>query len=284
MTEQKLNALLITGASSGIGEACALKLDELGFLVFAGVLSDEEGKKLKKKASHRLITILIDVTDTDSISAAVDIITSKVGEQGLFGLINSGGVGIFGPLEFIPVKEFRKQIEINVIGQLAVTQKFLHLLRKRHGRIVNIGSACGEIAYPYFGPYCASKFALKALTDSLRMELEPWGINVSIIESGNVKTQFLRNALRSFEDMVNNFSPHAIQLYDFAINHCRELAKNINGIPVDHVVQAVIHALLAEKPKKCYLIGREAKLMFALSRMPGKIQTLFVKRSLDRYY
>src|SRR5258708_33287478 len=181
-------SVVATGASTGIGEACALRLDRRGFHVFAGVRREVDGGALKQKASGRLTPILLDVTDASSIKSAAAAVAASLDEEGLSGLVNNAGIAIAGPLEFLPIDELRRQFEVNVIGQIAVTQAFLPLLRKGHGRIVNMGSISGRLAFPLLGPYAASKFALRALTTALRMELRPWGIPVSIIEPSGIAT------------------------------------------------------------------------------------------------
>ena len=177
----RTGAVVVTGASSGIGRACALHLAALGLQVFAGVRRAEDGAALQAASSARLTPMLLDVADETSIRAATDTITAAVGEAGLAGLVNNAGIGVAGPLEFLPLAEFRTQLEVNVTGQLAVTQALLPLLRQGRGRIVNMGSIGGRIAAPFVGPYSASKFALEALTDALRMELRPWGLHVAIV-------------------------------------------------------------------------------------------------------
>src|SRR5439155_3574156 len=146
-------SIVITGASTGIGRACALRLDRMGFRVFAGVRKTEDGEALKQQASERLTPVVIDVTDVASIARAAEMVAAEVGEAGLAGLVNDAGIAVAGPLEFIPIEELRKQLEVNVIGQIAVTQVFLPLLRKGHGRIVNMGSISGRLAVPLLGPY-----------------------------------------------------------------------------------------------------------------------------------
>ena len=181
-------SVVITGASTGIGEACALHLDQLGWRVFAGVRKDSDGEALQRKASPRLMPVRIDVTDAASIAGAREIVARELGDRGLDGLVNNAGVVVAGPLEFVPMDDLRRQLEINVIGQIAVTQAFLSFVRTARGRIVNIGSVSGKMATPFVGPYAASKFAMEALTDALRCELRPWGIQVSIVEPGSIAT------------------------------------------------------------------------------------------------
>jgi NAD(P)-dependent dehydrogenase (short-subunit alcohol dehydrogenase family) len=176
-------AVVITGASTGIGAACAVHLDRLGFVVFAGVRKIEDGEALQRQGgANRLIPLILDVTDDGSIQQSRAIVAAHVGTNGLFGLINNAGIAVVGPLEAVPIPDLRRQLEINLIGQVAVTQTFLPLIRTARGRIVNMGSIAGRAAMPLMGPYSASKFALEAITDALRLEVQQWGIEVSIVD------------------------------------------------------------------------------------------------------
>ncbi len=257
------SAVVITGASTGIGEACALHLDKLGFQVFAGVRKAMDGEALKREASHQLTPILIDVTDSTSIKSAVEIVTKAVGEVGLAGLINNAGIAVTGPLEFLPMVDLREQFEVNVIGQIAVIQAFLPLLRKKPGRIVNLGSMSGKLALPYLGPYAASKFALEALTDSLRVELRPWGIRVSMIEPGNIATPIWEKSKAATEARMKRLPPQAQDLYGSAIATMLKAADKMSkaAISPDKVVQAVVHALRAKRPKIRYRVRQNAKII-----------------------
>ena len=182
----KPDGVVITGASTGIGAASARHLDRLGFRVFAGIRKSQDGERLRAQTSSKLTPIRFDVTDDGSIAAAADTIRAALDGDGLAGLVNNAGIAVPGPIETVPLAEARKQFEVNVLGQIAVTQAFLPLLRQGRGRIVNIGSIAGLTATPFLGLYGASKFALEALTDALRVEVRPWGINVSIIEPGAI--------------------------------------------------------------------------------------------------
>jgi NAD(P)-dependent dehydrogenase (short-subunit alcohol dehydrogenase family) len=175
-------AVLVTGASTGIGEACALRLAARGIRVFAGVRSESDGASLRQRASDGLTPVLIDVTVPDAIALARGTVADLVGPEGLAGLVNNAGV----------VDEVRKEFDVNVFGAIAVTQAFLPLLRGGRGRIVNMSSISGRIALPFAGPYAASKFALEAISDSWRVELRPWGIRVAIVEPGEVDTPIRR--------------------------------------------------------------------------------------------
>jgi NAD(P)-dependent dehydrogenase (short-subunit alcohol dehydrogenase family) len=181
-------AVLVTGASTGIGQACASRLVREGCRVFAGVRRAEDGERLSAAEPERLQWLLLDVTDAAQIAAAAEAVSRQVGEHGLAGLVNNAGIAIGGPLEFVTPDALRRQFEVNVIGLHAVTAAFLPLLRRGNGRIVHMGSISGRIASPFIGPYTASKHAVEGLTDSLRLELAPEGIHVSVIEPGQVRT------------------------------------------------------------------------------------------------
>lgn len=178
-------SVVITGASTGIGAACALELDRRGFRVFAGVRKAADGLRLHEQASRWLAPLMIDVTDATSIAEAAKTVAAALDGGPLTGLVNNAGIVVGGPLETLPPSEFRRQLDVNVVGQLLVTQAFLPLLRAGRGRIVNIGSFSGRVGVPYSGAYAASKHALKAMTDSLRIELRRWKISVSTVEPGS---------------------------------------------------------------------------------------------------
>jgi NAD(P)-dependent dehydrogenase (short-subunit alcohol dehydrogenase family) len=276
--------VVITGASRGIGRACALELDRLGlFRVFAGVRTESDAEALKQKAGGSLTPVLLDITKQQSIQSACDVVCSATTETGLNGLVNNAGIAVAGPLEFTPIDELRRQFEVNVIGQIAVTQSFLPLLRKGVGRIVNIGSMEGLMAMPFVGPYCSSKFAMEALTDSLRMELKPWSISVSIVEPGIVRTQVLENSIKAAEDIVQAMPERAYGLYAPAIRAAREVAVEIvkSAMPPDEVIRAIIHALTARKAKTRYIVGRQARLAALAGRLlPDRLRDLYLCREM----
>ena len=149
---------------TGIGHACALHLDRSGFRVFAGVRRDEDAERLQGAGSDRLTPMMLDMTDSESIRCAADQVQAELGGGRLSGLVNNAGIAVSGPVEFLPIEEVRKQLEVNFIGQVAVTQAFLPLLRRDHGRIVNIGSVGGEVALPFLSPYAASKHAMEGFS------------------------------------------------------------------------------------------------------------------------
>jgi len=276
-------AVLITGSSSGIGAACALDLDRRGYTVFAGVRSPAHGRRLQQKATPRLVPILIDVTDRSLVAAAAEKISSTVGERGLAGLVNNAGVLYSAPLEFVAQEQLRRQFEVNVFGVVATTQAMLPSLRKARGRIVNIGSITGKAAPPYLGPYAASKFALEAITDVMRMELRSWGIQVALIEPDNVVTPIWDKLETAPEKQTRKLPPEAEALYEQDLLAARKAAYAMGktGMPVDRVVRAVRHALGARRPKTRYPIGLRTRLAFwAAGRVPDRIRDFFMLRQM----
>jgi len=277
------NGVVITGASSGIGEACALYLDGLGYRVFAGVRRPEDGEAVKAQASARLTPVLLDVTDAVSIHQAAETVRAAVGVAGLAGLVNNAGIGVGGPLEVVPPADLRKLFEVNVIGQVAVTQAFLPLLRQGRGRIVNIGSIAGRATLPFVGPYSASKFALEALTDALRLELQPWGIHVSIVEPGAVESRIWEKGRQRAIQMEAAASPEAKAYYGEAVARVREAIAQAErrAIPARAVAEAVGHALRAARPKTRYLVGLDAKLRAAFAAwLPDRVQDWLLAKVL----
>src|SRR5512133_1382728 len=181
-------SVLVTGASSGMGRACAVRLSAAGFTVFAAVRKESDADALRERGSPRLVPVLLDVTKAETISTAASAIREAVGESGLAGLVNNAGIAVTGPIELVPLEELRRQFEGNVFGQVAVTQAFLPLVRAARGRIVNVGSVGAKFALPFGGALNSSKAAFESLSDSLRMELRPWGIHVVLVSPGAIRT------------------------------------------------------------------------------------------------
>lgn len=276
--------VVITGASTGIGAACARHLDGLGLTVLAGVRRREDGDALKSGSSARLQPLLLDVTDAVSIEQARQTVTGLVGPRGLAGLVNNAGIAVAGPLETVPIADLRRQFEVNVIGQVAVTQAFLPLLRQGRGRIVNMGSIAGRAAMPVMGPYSASKFALEALTDALRLEVQQWGIQVSIVEPGAIATPIWTKSGSKAEELETATSVAMKALYAGVIAGVRARVAEAaaRAIPPDAVAHAVEHALTAASPRTRYLVGRDAKvraLMVKLlpDRLSDRLMTWILK-------
>ncbi len=260
-------AVVITGASTGIGKATALHLDKLGFKVFAGVRQETDGQALKKEASDKLTPIFLDVTGGDSIAAAVNTVTKETGGQ-LYGLVNNAGVSLNGPLELMPVSDIKQLMDVNVLGLLAVTKAFMPLLRQSQGRIINISSGHGLLAIPDKSVYAASKFAVQAITDSLRVELRPFDVSVLSIVVGKVDTAVLEKIMEDRDKMVEAVPPELVKLYSPLLEFFDKEVKELPGIPAVEVAQVVAQALTTKKPKAQYLIGPGAKKMQNLARLP----------------
>ena len=274
--------VLITGASSGIGEATALYLAERGYLVFAGVRKETDGERLA--ASRPSITpVILDVTAQDEIDHAARTIDGAVGDRGLAGLVNNAGIGRGGPLEYIELDEWRSQFDVNVIGQVAVTRTMLPLIRKARGRIVFVGSIGGRMSTPFIGPYNASKFALAAIADSLRGELHAFGLHVSLIEPGSVKTLIWEKGRQKTDQLAAELPPEAIERYGKVLETARKIVdfQERNGVPPVVVAKAIEHALTSPRPKPRYLVGKDAKAQALVARfLPIRVRDALVRRVL----
>jgi NAD(P)-dependent dehydrogenase (short-subunit alcohol dehydrogenase family) len=277
MAAHTTGAVVVTGASTGIGRATVLYLDQKGYTVFAGVRKQEDANALKEDASEKLTPVTIDVTEADSIKAAEETVRDAVGKAGLVGLVNNAGVGFGGPVEYIPLEDYRQSFEVNYFGQIAVTQAFLPLLRRARGTIVNIASIGGRIASPFMSPYNATKFALEALSDSLRNELRPWGINVVAIEPGSIDTPIWTKAGETAEEMQSAMPDEARRLYGAQIQSFGDTLQETadSGIPPERVAQAIHKAISKENPKARYLVGTDAKV-------GARINSILSDRAFDR--
>jgi NAD(P)-dependent dehydrogenase (short-subunit alcohol dehydrogenase family) len=259
-------AVVITGASSGIGAACACDLAARGWLVYAGVRDPEAGRALQARAGGRLTPLSLDVTDAASIGAAAATVTQAAGAAGLAGLVNNAGIAVSGPLEIVPLADLRRQFEVNVIGVVAVTQAFLPLLRRARGRIINIGSIAGRSTLPVLGPYSASKHALESLTDALRLELQPFGIEVSIVEPGAIATPIWHKSQAAAATLEAAAARELRELYADVVTRVRRATEQAAGTAShpDTVVRVVRHALTASRPRTRYVVGAGARWRLVL--------------------
>ena len=260
--------ILITGASTGIGEGCARWFDARGHRVFAGVRREEDGARLKAGASDRLTPVLLDVTDEASLRSSCTQIASSGEGEGLDGLVNNAGIAVAGPLEYLPLDALRRQLEVNVVGQVAVTQAFLPLLRRSRGRIVFMGSIGGRFTTPFLAPYCASKHALESIADALRIELQPWGIHVAILEPGSIATPIWKKPGDgdvapdpAREDMIERDYGRAIAGFRAVV-----AKTGARGVSTDEVAKVVERALTSRSPRTRYVVGNDAKLQVAMGR------------------
>jgi NAD(P)-dependent dehydrogenase (short-subunit alcohol dehydrogenase family) len=262
-------AVVVTGASSGIGRACAFALDKAGYRVFATVRQEKDAASLRQAASERLVPVLMDVTDEGSVTSAAAAVAQAVGEAGLAGLVNNAGVAVPGPIELIPLEDLRRQFEINVFGVVRVTQACLPLVRKARGRIINIGSVGGQITIPFGGALCASKYAVEAINDALRMELYPWGIHVVLVAPAGIVTPAVDRLLQDGDAAIQRFSPQGRQRYEESFRSFLTAAvgREKKGSPPEVVARAVLTALTARTPRTRYPVGADATALTWLPRL-----------------
>jgi NAD(P)-dependent dehydrogenase (short-subunit alcohol dehydrogenase family) len=260
--------IVVTGASTGIGRACSIRFADLGYAVLAGVRSIADGDAIRTSSPERIQPVLLDVTRPESIASA----SAAVGGEPLAGLVNNAGIAVTGPLEIVSIEAWRRQFEVNVIGLVAVTQAFLPLLRPQRGRIVNVGSIAGRSALPGSGAYDASKFAVEAITDALRMEVSPWGISVSVIEAGAVATSIWKKTLGEVDELGRHVPQETFRLYAGLMATVRQEAAEAarKAISVDAVVKAVEHAMTARHPKTRYPVGADAWFWLLLNLLPDR--------------
>lgn len=275
-----MRTALVTGASSGIGRATVRRLDRAGWRVFAGVRKEEDAAALRAESSERLEPLLLDITDPGAIAAAAKRIGTAPG--GLDGLVDNAGGAVPGPLETLPIEDFRRQIELNLTAQLAVTQAMLPAIRTARGRIVLISSVGGRVALPFTGAYHAAKFGLEAVGDSLRQELAPWGLRVSIVEPGSIDTPIWAAGAQLGDDATLAGSPRMRELYGAAIERYRQVIRDTaeRGIPPEKVAAKVEHALGARRPRTRYLVGIDAHVQ---ARLMPLLPTPLVDRIVARF-
>jgi NAD(P)-dependent dehydrogenase (short-subunit alcohol dehydrogenase family) len=266
----KARRVLITGASSGIGEATALRLAGAGWRVLAGVRASADGDRLRATAGERLEPVIIDVTEPATIAAAA----AAVGDEPLDGLVNNAGTALVMPVEFLPPDQLRRQLEVNLVGHVAVTQTLLPNLRSARGRIVNVGSIAGRSALPFLGAYAASKHALEAVTDALRVELRPFGIEVTVIEPGTIATPIWRKGGERFQELAAELPAALGELYGARMAAFRDAAAAAGqrAEPADDVAIVIERALTAERPKARYVVGRDARRRAFVERLPSRLR------------
>lgn len=273
--------VLITGASTGIGYATALYLSKSGIKVYAGVRKESDKEKLTKEGPSNLTAVYLDVCSEDSISNVYELI-SRESDEFSFSLINNAGLSLNGPLELLPMSDIKKLIDVNINGVISVTKTFLPLIRKNKGRIVNISSGHGLLAIPDKSVYAASKFALNAISDSLRVELRPFGVKVSSIIVGKINTSVLDKILDDRKKMLNQAQPETVKLYTNLIEYFDREVKNIPGIETIEVAKVIAESLNNSKPKAQYLVGPGAKKMKILARFSTRMRDNMLYKAIYR--
>jgi NAD(P)-dependent dehydrogenase (short-subunit alcohol dehydrogenase family) len=272
-----MKSVVITGSSTGIGRACALTLDRKGFRVFAGVRKDADGEALRAAASESLTPVHIDVTGSESINAMAELVAAQVGQAGLAGLVNNAGTTLPCPIEHLALNDFRHQLEVNLVGPLAVTQALLPLLRRGRGRVVNVTSVAGKAAVPMMAPYASAKHALEGLSDVMRLEFRGLGIDVAVIEPGFVGTAMGGKLVQDTEAAISALPDEGRERYGPALAKVAEEVSQqaANGSPPEVIADAVVHALTSPKPRTRYPAGEGAKRVLFMRR-------ILPDRSFDR--
>lgn len=271
-----MKAVVVSGVSSGIGEGTARDLCRRGYKVYGTVRKAEDGERLQKELGDTFTALRLDVTDAAAVAAAANQVRQELDGAGLFGLINNAGIADPGPLTAISPDSLRRHFEVNVVGVLHMVQAFLPLLRTtaggRPGRIVNISSIAGRLAYPFMGAYAASKHALEALSDSLRRELLIYGVDVVVIEPGTIGTPILDKAAHlasSFSD--SDYQP-TLRFLD--MSNDKRMA-----MPVAVVTRRILDALTLDRPRTRYVIPNER---FRLWLIPRCLPDRWLDRIIDR--
>jgi NAD(P)-dependent dehydrogenase (short-subunit alcohol dehydrogenase family) len=275
-----IEAVLVTGASSGIGLATATRLAREGYAVFAGVRKEDDAERLAR-GEVPLRPVVLDVTDPADVAHAAETITAA--GMPLRGVVNNAGIAIAGPLEFLPVDEIRRQFEINVFAPISVAQAMLPMLRSSGGRIVFIGSIAGRLSAPFVGPYSSSKAALASLVDALRQELASSGVGVSLLEFASVKTPIWEKGRNSKDRLVEMMPPEAMTRYGSlagAIVKQTEREEK-EGMDPSVIAECVVHALRAPRPRARYLIGKKAKLQAVVAVLPPETRDKLVKSAMQ---
>jgi NAD(P)-dependent dehydrogenase (short-subunit alcohol dehydrogenase family) len=260
---------LVTGASSGIGRATALHLAAAGHHVFAGIRRDAAARELVEAAGHGLTPLHLDVTDAGQIAEAI----ATVGEHtaALDGLVNNAGVGLAAPVELLPLDALRAHLEINVIGQLAVTQAFLPLLRQARGRIAFVSTIGVRFRPPFAGALDAAKAATATLADALRQELAPWGVRVVLVEPASINSAAADKVARDADAILRGASPASRALYEdtFSAMLAVMMRREQAGSPPDVAARTIVEALTSARPRDVYLTGRFAHRLALISKLPA---------------
>lgn len=274
-------SVLITGASTGIGWACALHLAQNGWRVFGGVRKSADARRLSAAAAN-ITPLILDVAKPAHITRSIGKLNIALGRAGLQALVNNAGIAVTGPLEFVPIAELRRQMEVNLIGQVALTQACLPLLRAGRGRVLNISSIGGRIVAPLLTPYSASKFALEAFSDGLRRELEPWNLPVVSVQAGSIATPIWENSLTRAERMRKGLPRRAESLYGPMMRRGarRARASAARGLPPEQAAALVERILTVRRPRARYVIGKGTGLaLFAARFLPDAWMDWIIRRA-----
>ncbi|QDK45420.1 short-chain dehydrogenase/reductase [Bdellovibrio sp. ZAP7] len=278
-----MKQVLITGASTGIGFDLTRTLCEKGYKVWAGVRKPESLDRLTQDFSDKLTVLKLDITNSHDIERALKIVQNEINPDQELILVNNAGIASGGPIEGLSLEEWRKVFDVNLFGMVEITKMFLPLIRHTKGRIINMGSISGRVASPFLGPYTASKFAVKAFSDSLRRETASLGVHVSLIEAGPIRTEIWSKSIDSSDEIAKKLSPEVRETYGSMMAALREgvVETAKEAVPVQHVTMAILHAIQSRLPRVNYLVGKNIKLQAGLMRfMSTRMMDKVIKKSL----
>lgn len=270
-------AVLITGASGGLGVPTVAAFAERGYLVYAGV-HNLAGHPDLDRAGVRLVRL--DVTDPVSVSAAAERIAEERGAAGLQVLVNNAGVIVQGPLELVPDDELHRQFDVNVYGPARVLRAVLPLLRAGRGRVINISAVSARAGLPFNGPIAASKSALEQLSDATRVELAPWRIPVVIVEPAALETEIFAKAEATAQDALEHTDPARVALYRDQLVAVAKATANQSAGPASRVVRVVMKAAEARRPRARYVAGMGARVFTVVLRLPARLRDRVLTRAL----
>ena len=265
---------VVTGASTGIGAATARELARRGFHVLAGVRRETDADAIRGPGIEPLI---IDITKPDHIHALASRVHADPQGRAVRALVNNAAIQANVPIEVFAIDEWRNMFEVNLFGQIAVTQALLPALLRSKGRVINISSLGGKVAMATYGPYAGTKFALEAVSDSLRRELAPFGVQVVVVEPGAVRTEMLGRAIATADELVSAMTPEQRQRYGGLVQavNTQAVSSTKSGLPADAAAKVIAEAVTARKPRTRYTVGRDAALITRLTR-------ILPDRTLDR--
>lgn len=278
--QEKRGSVLVTGANGGIGLGVVRRLAETGWNVFAGVRSEASASAIDALRHKSITPVFLDVTDDASVATMRRQIVAA-SPAGLAALVNCAGIIVDGPLELIPLDHFRLQFEVNVVGPFAVTRALIPSLRRKAGRVINIGAVSARTTAPFFGPIAASKAALASLTDAMRMELAPFGIKVGLIEPGGIETGIWNTSAAFQTEGLKSQPSELVKVYKPAMDAMRAAFAKAGMDQPKVVVDAVVDGLTRSGgPKPRILVGKGASQLAFLSHLPINLRDSLLMSSL----
>ncbi|GAA3734089.1 SDR family oxidoreductase [Plantactinospora mayteni] len=281
MTDDQCPAVLVTGAGGGIGSAVVRLLAEQGHRVYAGVRDDRgqpPGPVARPSGGAGVRTVVLDVTDPDSVAEAARLVARET--RGLRAVVNNAGVIVQGPLELVPAEELHRQFAVNTFGPVYVSQAFLPLLRAGNGRLVNVSAPTARVRMPFLAPISASKAALEALSDSLRIELATWRIPVVLVVPGSTATSIFAKADTAARAALALADPARVALYDGPLAAVADAMARQKLESVDPVARAILQAVRANRPRRRYVVGSGARTMGLLAHLPAGLRDRLVAGAL----